>query len=88
MTPTVFGVRTDKYKYIRYNGIWDQNELYDLEKDPNEMYNLIEKPEYQELVKKLAGELFDWLEQTNGMKIPLKRIIKKPFGDYKHPNQD
>ena len=88
MTPTVFGVRTDKYKYIRYNGIWDQNELYDLEKDPNEMYNLIEKPEYEEIAKKMAGELYDWLEQTNGMKIPLKRIIKKPFGDYKHPNQN
>ena len=88
MTPTVFGVRTDKYKYIRYNGIWDQNELYDLIKDPNEMYNLIEKPEYQELVKKMAGELFDWLEQTKGMQMPLKRTIKKPFGDYKHPNQN
>ena len=36
----------------------------------------------------MAGELYDWLEQTNGMKIPLKRIIKKPFGDYKHPNQN
>ena len=87
MTPTVFGVRTDKYKYIRYNGIWDQNELYDLENDPNEINNLIEKPEYQELVKKLAGELFDWLEQSKGMQIPLKRTIKKPSGDYKHPNQ-
>ena len=87
MTPTVFGVRTDKYKYIRYNGIWDQNELYDLENDPNEINNLIEKPEYQELVKKLAGELLDWLEQSKGMQIPLKRTIKKPSGDYKHPNQ-
>ena len=52
------------------------------------MYNLIEKPEYEEIAKKMAGELYDWLEQTNGMKIPLKRIIKKPFGDYKHPNQN
>jgi len=87
MTPTVFGVRTDKYKYIRYNGIWDQNELYDLENDPNETTNLIEKPEHAELVKKLAADLFDWLEQTKGLQIPLKRTIKKPFGDYRHPNQ-
>jgi arylsulfatase A-like enzyme len=87
MTPTVFGVRTDKYKYIRYNGIWDQNELYDIENDPHEMYNLIEKPEYQSITKELAGQLFDWLEQTNGMQMPMKRIIKKPFGDYRHPNQ-
>jgi N-acetylglucosamine-6-sulfatase len=87
MTPTMLGVRTDKYKYIRYNGIWDQNELYDIEKDPNEMYNLIEKPEYQNITKDLAGQLFDWLEQTKGMQMPVKRIIKKPFGDYRHPNQ-
>jgi N-acetylglucosamine-6-sulfatase len=87
MTPTVFGVRTNKYKYIRYNGIWDQNELYDIENDPNEMYNLIEKPEYQSITKDLAGQLFDWLGQTNGMQMPLKRTIKKPFGDYRHPNQ-
>ena len=87
MTPTIFGVRTDKFKYIRYSGIWDQNELYDLEKDPNEINNLIEKPEYADLVKKMAGDLFDWLEQTKGMQMPVKRTIKHPAGDYRHPKQ-
>ena len=87
MTPTVFAVRTDKYKYIRYYGIWDSNELYDLENDPDEMYNIIEKPEHQELVKSLAGELYDWLEETRGMNIPLKRTIKYPWGDYKYEKQ-
>ena len=87
MTPTMFGVRTDKYKYTRYYGIWDQNELYDLENDPNEMYNLIEKPEHQATVKELADQLLTWLETTKGMQIPLKRTIKKPFGDYRHPKQ-
>lgn len=87
MTPTVFGVRTDKYKYIRYHGVWDQNELYDLENDPAEIYNLIEKPEYQDTVKALAGQLNTWLQQTGGLQIPLKGIIKKPYGDYRHPNQ-
>lgn len=84
MTPTVFGVRSDKFKYIRYYGIWDTNELYDLEKDPEETTNLINKPEYAEIAKKLGGELFDWLEQTKGMQIPLKRINRSPFGDYRH----
>jgi len=87
MTPTVFAVRTDKYKYIRYYGIWDSNELYDLENDPEEMYNVIEKPENQELVKSLANELYDWLEETNGMNIPLKRTVKYPWGDYKYDKQ-
>ena len=48
MTPTVFGVRTDKFKYMRYYGIWDTNELYDIEKDPHEITNLISRPEYAE----------------------------------------
>jgi arylsulfatase A-like enzyme len=87
MTPTVFGVRTDKYKYIRYQGIWDRNELYDLENDPNEMFNLIDLPEYQDLVAELADELYTWLEETHGMNIPLKRTIKYRWGDYKHENQ-
>jgi arylsulfatase A-like enzyme len=84
MTPTVFGVRTDKFKYIRYYGIWDTNELYDIEHDPNETVNLINKPEYAETAKKLANELYDWLEQTKGMQIPLKRVVRPPFGDYRH----
>ena len=87
MTPSVYGVRTDKYKYIRYMGIWDRNELYDLENDPNEMYNLIDNSTYEPIVKQLANDLFDWLESTKGMQMPIKRIIKKPFGDWKHPKQ-
>lgn len=87
MTPSVYGVRTDKYKYIRYMGIWDRNELYDLEKDPNEMYNLIDNSTYEPIVKQLANDLFDWLENTKGMQMPIKRIVKKPFGDWKHPKQ-
>ncbi len=40
-TPTVLGVRGDRYKFMRYHGIWDKYELYDLEKDPHEMNNLL-----------------------------------------------
>lgn len=84
MTPTVFGVRSDQYKYIRYYGIWDTNELYDLVNDPNETTNLINRPEYAAVVKQMATELYDWLEQTKGMQIPLKKIARPAFGDYRH----
>lgn len=76
-TPTIFGVRTDRYKYIYNWGIWDINELYDLEKDPYEMNNLIRDPEYQDVAKKLKKQMWDWLEETKGMKIPLKRVNRK-----------
>jgi len=39
-TPTTFGVRTDKYKYITYHGVWEIDELYDILNDPYEMNNL------------------------------------------------
>lgn len=87
MTPTVFGVRTDRYKYIRSWGVWDTHELYDLEKDPDEMHNLAQDTAYAAIEKELATALFDWLESTKGMQIPLKRTIKNPWGDYRHPNQ-
>ncbi len=87
MTPTVFGMRTDKYKYIRYQGIWDRNELYDLENDPEEMYNLISDPDKQEIAKSMASSIYDWLENSKGMNIPLKRTVKYRFGDYKHANE-
>jgi arylsulfatase A-like enzyme len=76
-TPTVHGVRTDKYKYLQYHGIWDTNELYDLENDPYEMNNLIKSPEHQEMIAQLRTEVYDWLESTGGMQIPLKRINSK-----------
>jgi N-acetylglucosamine-6-sulfatase len=72
-TPTTHGVRTNRYKYIHYHGIWDIDELYDLKEDPTEMNNLIDSPEHQKLIKQLNDRMFDWLEKTDGMLIPLRR---------------
>lgn len=82
-TPTMHGVRTDRYKYIRYYGIWDTNEFYDLEKDPYETQNLIGAPELQDTIKKLNHELYNWLEATDGMSIPLKRT-ERPHIDHRN----
>jgi hypothetical protein len=40
-TPTVLGLRTDRYSYMEYHGIWDVDELYDIEKDPQQRNNLL-----------------------------------------------
>ncbi len=40
-TPTVIGVRTDQYKLMRFHGVYGQDELYDIQADPDEMNNLI-----------------------------------------------
>jgi len=83
-TPTVHGIRTDRYKYIHYHGIWDTDEFYDLQNDPDEMHNLIESPEHKELVKEMNKRLFDMLEETGGMLIPLRRDEMAIRWDRKH----
>ena len=83
-TPTMFGVRTERYKYIRYHGIWDTNEFYDLLNDPGETNNLIDAPEHQDLIIELATEVYQWLEETGGMQIPLKNVVRPKFGDHRN----
>ncbi|MEM7146762.1 MAG: sulfatase [Verrucomicrobiota bacterium] len=72
-TPTTHAVRTDQYKYIRYHGVWDTDELYDLHADPDETQNLINSPDHQEIATRLNQQLFDLLESSHGDSIPLQR---------------
>jgi N-acetylglucosamine-6-sulfatase len=72
-TPTVFALRGPRYKYIYYHGVWDLNELYDLRTDSLEQHNLIEVPAYQERIRAMRSRLFDLLEASGGMRIPLRR---------------
>ena len=64
-------VRGARYKYIRYYGIWDTDELYDLGADPHETRNLVRDPGHRDTVARLNAELFDTLAATGGLYIPL-----------------
>lgn len=55
-------IRSGRYKYIRR--IYEQDELYDLEKDPRERNNLISRPEYREELLKLREAMLDWYQKT------------------------
>lgn len=70
-TPSLHALRGDRYKYIHYHGIWDTDELYDLQEDPDEAVNLVRHPDYQEIVKQMNTELFTQLSVSAGMYIPL-----------------
>jgi N-acetylglucosamine-6-sulfatase len=72
-TPTTFALRGDRYKYIYYHGIWDTSELYDLVTDSDERHNLIGLPTLQDTVRAMRDRLFDRLEATGGMQIPVRR---------------
>lgn len=61
-----YGIRTDRYKLMHWQskgvgketGIdFDHWELYDLEKDPNEVNNVYDKQEYQKVQKELHKKL-------------------------------
>jgi N-acetylglucosamine-6-sulfatase len=71
-TPTLHALRTDRYKYIHVHGLWDRDELYDLQSDPEETRNLIHSPEHQPVVRRLNARLFEVLQETGGMAIPLQ----------------
>jgi N-acetylglucosamine-6-sulfatase len=70
-TPAMHALRGSRYKYIRYYGLWDTDELYDLQEDPLEIRNLIRDASHRDIVTKLNAELFRTLGETGGLYIPL-----------------
>jgi N-acetylglucosamine-6-sulfatase len=51
------GIRSTRYKYIQYMELENMDELYDLEVDPYELNNVIQHPDYQEIVEELKLKL-------------------------------
>jgi len=76
-TPTLFAIRTDRYKYVFHYGIWDRDAFYDLQTDPIERHNLINVPAYRDRIAAMKKQLFDELEASGGLNIPVRR----PAGD-------
>lgn len=52
-----FGLRTDRYKLVRFYGPKDFWELYDLKKDPHELHNLYGQQSYEALMADLKMKL-------------------------------
>ncbi|MDZ7720823.1 MAG: sulfatase [Balneolaceae bacterium] len=72
-TPTTYAIRGDRYKYIYYHGVWDKNEFYDLETDPNEMHNLINAPEHQEKIQAMREQMFNIFEENGANDVKFRR---------------
>ena len=70
-TPTIHALRGDRYKFIRAHGVWDIDELYDLAEDPLESRNLIFSEKHRPVAEQMRTRLFEVLEQTGGMQMPL-----------------
>ena len=75
--PAHFGIRTDKHKLIFFYGhplkmngaqkeaVTPTWEFYDLEKDPHEMHNAYQDPNYQIVINTLKSELLQLKSEVN-----------------------
>jgi len=62
--PTMVGVRTNDWKYVRYPLIDDLDELYDLENDPHEMKNLSRDPSAARQRAAMRNKLDQLIQET------------------------
>lgn len=84
-TPTTFAIRTDTDKYIYYHGVWDRNGYYQLDSDSHERHNLIDLPQFQSRIESLRTQLFDELESSGALTMPIRRPKGVQFYDRKLP---
>lgn len=91
-TPNVRGVRTESWKYVHYphgDGSPDRHkaELYNIEFDPEERHNLIDRPKYADVVRDLKAELVELMAATGltpgNDPMPLDQGIKTELPDAK-----
>jgi len=62
--PAHYGIRTAKYSLMHfYESNYNYYELYDLEKDPQQMHNVYDDPAYKELASDLKIQLTDLREE-------------------------
>ncbi|MCD6354362.1 MAG: sulfatase [Prolixibacteraceae bacterium] len=67
-----YGVATKRYKLMHFYYDVDEWELYDLEKDPNEMKSVYNEPEYADVQKMMHEKL---------------KMVRKKYGDSDENNQ-
>lgn len=74
-SPTVFAIRSHQYKYIAYYGLWDVDELYDIQADPGETRNLLYDPQYRATGREMERKLYEMMAEMGGTDIPLNAPI-------------
>ena len=77
------GVRTDRYTLAHFYYNIDEWELYDNQKDPEQLENLIDDPEYADVVMKLKAKLKELMKKYEDDKSleEFREISDKDFGD-------
>lgn len=75
-----FGIKTKQYKLIRFYKRVNCWELYNLDKDPNEMNNLADNKKYQKQITKLKAELLQLIKKYEDSEA--EEIFNKPLQEH------
>jgi arylsulfatase A-like enzyme len=77
-----YGIRNQRYKLAHFYYNIDVWEFYDLEKDPNELTNAIDNPEYADLISQMKKELNQLMIKYKNDKTldEFRAITDKDFG--------
>jgi arylsulfatase A-like enzyme len=75
-----FGIRTSRYKLIRFYEHKDFWELYDLQKDPNEMKNIYGLKKYHSITEDLKEQLKQLVIENKD-----KTALKVLSQNFRHP---
>jgi arylsulfatase A-like enzyme len=77
-----YGVRTQKYTLAHFYYNIDVWELYDLEKDPNQVNNIYNNPDYAEVTAELKLKLKDLMIkfEDNKSLVDFRKITDTDFG--------
>jgi len=71
-------VRTRDWKYV-HDPMGDRDELYDLARDPWELYNVIDHPQHRDVLADLGLRLLDWSIKTeDAQPVPLPTDAQRP----------
>jgi len=78
-TPTLHALRGERYKYIRAQGVWDLDELCDLQEDPGETRNVILDPAHARRVAERDRRLTEWLDRSGRTRAPAPAGARPSF---------
>ncbi|MEM1128448.1 MAG: sulfatase [Bacteroidota bacterium] len=87
--PTTYALRTDRFKYIFYHGVWDRNiELFDLQADPFERSNLALVPAHRAQVREMHNRLFARLVEAGAEDVAFQQPALWQLDRRLRPGQD
>lgn len=72
-----YGIRTERYKLIHFYYDVDEWELYDLQKDPDEMKNVYNNPNYQKIRKEMHRKLKHLRKKYKDSDVNDSRYLKE-----------